>query len=69
MDQENYPTNFEEFLEWFQTKEDCLEYISMIRWPHGFLCPQCQSIKAWKMDRGLMSLGSRVLNDDRTIIT
>jgi transcription elongation factor Elf1 len=45
MDQENYPNNFEEFIEQFQTEKDCIEYISSIRWPNGFKCPRCQQTK------------------------
>ncbi len=53
MNQEDYPTNFEEFLERFQSEEDCQEYITKIRWPDGFTCPKCRSPNAWKTDRRL----------------
>ncbi len=52
--QEDYPSNFEEFLEMFQTEDDCLEYIRRIRWPDTFICPKCGSTKAWKTKRGTM---------------
>lgn len=51
---ENYPNNFEDFLERFQTEDDCLEYIEQIRWPEGFKCSKCQWTKAWKTSRGLL---------------
>ena len=31
-----YPKNFEEFLDWFSTEEQCLDYLERIRWPDGF---------------------------------
>ena len=48
-----FPRTFEEFLEWFATEEDCATYLEWIRWPNGFVCPQCQGTKAWRTDRGL----------------
>jgi len=48
-----FPWTFEEFLEWFATEEDCATYLEWIRWPNGFVCPQCQGTKAWRTDRGL----------------
>lgn len=53
MEQENYPNNFEDFLDKFQTEKDCIEYIISIRWPDGFKCPRCQNLKAWITERGL----------------
>jgi len=37
----NYPGTFQEFDKWFSTEEDCLTYISKLRWPQGFSCPSC----------------------------
>ena len=48
-----FPRTFEEFLEWFASEEDCATYLEWIRWPDGFVCPQCQGTKAWRTDRGL----------------
>ena len=48
-----FPRTFEEFLEWFASDEDCVKYLEWIRWPNGFICPQCQGTKAWRTDRGL----------------
>lgn len=48
-----YPRTFEEFLEWFPNEEDCEEYLTWIRWPGGFVCPECGGAKAWRTDRGL----------------
>lgn len=52
-DSEPYPKTFEEFLEWFATEEQCIAYLESIKWPDGFVCPQCESRDAWKTERGL----------------
>ncbi len=48
-----YPKNFEEFLDWFSTEEDCAAYLEWIRWPSGFVCPKCAGTTAWHTNRGL----------------
>ena len=48
-----YPRTFEEFLEWFSSEEDCAKYLEWIRWPEGFVCPECGGTKAWHTNRGL----------------
>ena len=48
-----YPRNFEEFLDWFSTEQDCSDYLEWIRWPSGFACPRCNSTRAWRTERGL----------------
>jgi len=30
-----------EFQDRFRTEEDCLDFIRQLRWPHGFICPNC----------------------------
>lgn len=52
-DSEPYPKTFEEFLEWFATEEQCIAYLESIKWPDGFVCPQCERRDAWKTERGL----------------
>ena len=44
--------NQEGFNLMFQTEEDCVEYLSAIRWPHGFVCPKCKSTRYWKKNKG-----------------
>jgi hypothetical protein len=32
------------FLTWqqqFRTNKDCLHYLKEMKWPNGFMCPQC----------------------------
>ncbi len=38
----------------FNTEEDCLKYLSQLRWPEGFECPRCHGKKTWLTKRGLM---------------
>ena len=42
-----------EFRDQFATEEACRNYVSALRWPNGFICPDCQETKAWRMQRGL----------------
>ena len=49
-----YPKSFEEFLDWFQSEEDCGRYLEWIRWPAGFVCPRCAGQEFWRTDRGLL---------------
>jgi transposase-like protein len=48
----NYPGNQIEFEEMFKTEQACIDYLKMIRWPHGFECPICGSIHYWKKSKG-----------------
>ncbi len=42
-----------EFRDRFATEEACRAYVSALRWPNGFICPECQETKGWHMQRGL----------------
>lgn len=48
-----YPANLVELMDLFPTEESCLEYLSLIRWPDGYVCSRCKSKDAWKMNSGL----------------
>ncbi len=49
-----YPHTFEEFESWFVSERSCYEYISRLRWPEGFQCPQCGARDSpWLNKRGL----------------
>jgi len=48
----NYPVNQIEFEVMFKEEHDCIDYIASIRWPHGFECPVCASIRYWKKNKG-----------------
>lgn len=45
--EERYPKDFQEFLSQFKSEDDCWEYIFWIRWPNGYVCPNCNSGKYW----------------------
>lgn len=47
-----YPANQMEFEEMFKTEQDCIDYLASLRWPDGFECPQCGSIRFWKKNKG-----------------
>lgn len=53
-----YPKTFEVFLKWFQSEDDCRQYLEWIRWPDGFICPRCGSSEHWKTDRKLIHCSS-----------
>lgn len=42
-----------EFRERFATEEACRAYLESLRWPEGFVCPQCSGSRAWAMQRAL----------------
>ena len=48
-----YPENLIELMDMFPDEEACLDYLSMIRWPHGYLCIRCGDKDALKLGRGL----------------
>ncbi len=50
---EDYPRTMLELEERFATDQDCIEYLTQIRWPDGFRCPACQHDEAWRNSRGL----------------
>jgi len=52
------------FEKMFMREEDCIEYLTSVRWPHGFVCPICSSIRYWKK-----SLGRYECNDCHTETT
>jgi predicted RNA-binding Zn-ribbon protein involved in translation (DUF1610 family) len=37
----DYPTNWNEFLDWFSSEEACLAYLERLRRSSGFVCPAC----------------------------
>lgn len=47
-----YPANQMEFEEMFKTEQDCINYLISLRWPNGFVCPRCGSIRYWKKSKG-----------------
>lgn len=50
---EDYPRTLLELERRFSTNQACREYLSGLRWPQGWGCPQCGHRKAWTVRRGL----------------
>lgn len=48
----NYPRNQMEFENTFRTEQDCIDYLISIRWPNGFICPVCASVRYWRKTKG-----------------
>ena len=46
---EDYPRTILELEQRFQTDEACRDYLFLLRWPDGFVCPRCE---AWRASRG-----------------
>lgn len=42
--EQDYPSNWNQFLDWFGTEEACLHYLERLRWPQGFACPICGEV-------------------------
>src|SRR3989338_1716571 len=51
---EQYPKNFQEFLTYFRTEDDCLQYLFFVRWANGFSCPKCAKGEFWMTGRELI---------------
>ena len=52
---ERYPADMTDFMDMFPTEDACLEYLSIVRWPDGYVCLRCGSKKHWKKARGLFA--------------
>jgi predicted RNA-binding Zn-ribbon protein involved in translation (DUF1610 family) len=44
-----YPTSLIEFQAAFGTEAACAAYLAEQRWPNGFVCPACGSLRAWTL--------------------
>jgi transposase-like protein len=53
----HYPRSTGEFLSWFGTDEDCLDYLEWLRWPGGFTCPSCGHAGGWRLGDGRRECG------------
>jgi transposase-like protein len=47
-----YPASTGEFLAWFPADADCLDYLQWLRWPDGFVCPDCGHAGGWRLADG-----------------
>lgn len=48
----HYPRSVGEFQAWFRTDADCLDYLEWLRWPAGFVCPDCGYAGGWRLGDG-----------------
>ena len=48
----HYPGSLGEFQTWFQSDSDCLDYLEWLRWPSGFVCPECAHAGGWRLGDG-----------------
>lgn len=48
----HYPRSAGEFRAWFGTDTDCLDYLEWLRWPRGFICPDCGHVGGWRLADG-----------------
>jgi transposase-like protein len=48
----HYPKSLGEFQAWFRTDADCLDYLEWLRWPEGFICPECSHGVGWRLRDG-----------------
>src|SRR2546430_11286066 len=48
----HYPRSVGEFQAWFRTDADCLDYLEWVRWPQGFVCPECGLSRSWRLGDG-----------------
>lgn len=51
----DYPGTWNEFLTWFADETSCIAFLERLRWPDGFVCPNCGSRKAWRIADGRWS--------------
>ncbi|MEC5181908.1 IS1595 family transposase [Arthrobacter sp. CG_A4] len=48
----HYPRSVGEFQAWFRSDADCLDYLEWLRWPGGFVCPDCGHTGGWRLADG-----------------
>ena len=53
----HHPRSTGEFLSWYGTDDDCLDYLEWLRWPGGFVCPDCGHAGGWRLGDGRVKCG------------
>lgn len=43
-----------DFQDMFPTDEACFEYLRLVKWPNGFVCPHCKNENFWKIKSQLL---------------
>ena len=49
----DYPRTYQKFKAWFADDAACREYLGKLRWPDGFICPECGCGGGWRTGKGL----------------
>jgi len=49
----DYPGTWQSFESWFPDDAACRTFLAGVRWPDGFVCPNCGGGDAWVTGRGL----------------
>lgn len=49
-----YPVDVLDFQDMFPTEKACEEYLLLIRWPNGFVCPTCENKESWQLSSGIL---------------
>lgn len=47
----DYPRTHQQLTAWFADEQSCVDYLERLRWPHGFVCPHCGEMNAWRTAR------------------
>ena len=45
----HYPGSTGDFHAWFSSDAGCLDYLEWLRWPLGFVCPNCGHSGGWRL--------------------
>src|SRR5260370_13766175 len=45
----HYTRSVGEFQAWVRADADCLDYLEWVRWPQGFVCPECGNSGGWRL--------------------
>lgn len=45
------PMNIIDFSRYFATEEACADYLFSLRYPNGYACPKCGSVRAWRVTK------------------
>jgi transposase-like protein len=40
---QDYPRDWNQFLDWFSDEAACFAFLEQLRWPEGFACPRCKA--------------------------
>ncbi|MDQ3612565.1 MAG: IS1595 family transposase [Actinomycetota bacterium] len=48
----HYPRSLGELQSWFATDADCRDYLEWLRWPNGYVCPDCGELGGWRLGDG-----------------